>query len=927
MVQQKAALRFVRVGPEIPRARRLADRIPCPYGARLDGFAVARKAAHLAPLRFDVDPAAVFDALRRRRARIHVQIVLAMYLTQPRILRVPRVIHRHRPLRDGRERILRVIGRVVFERRIPERQRIEILLDARTQMIGRLASLRLALRGEPELLHHVRVERDHDRLVELAKALLDRKVQIRPIAVAHVLHRLGQRVVIDAVVLRVLFPLPRIRLADERLVTVLAAPADQEAHTRARCRLVIDDELRIVAILALAFRRRERGELEAARQFDEHFLERLAFARRRHDGHAHGIDGAVELGNRPVEHRHRVVAFEVRRIGQDQIGERCHLRLERIAHDDERNLVLAVVVFVREHLADFDGIHRRVPRHVGHEDQQRVDRIRIAAPRVRDDAVHQAMHGERIFPRERLVDAHGFAALVDEQVLGRGRPAERTIRERRIGLHVVGTVRRFRRRRHRARIRRLVPEAPRPVDRAEQRHQHGQCAYRLKAVRVRSEPPHCVKGDGRARHGLVRFAPRVGPSDRQRDLVIARDVGHFACKTADRIGGNACDLRRPLRRAIGHLFAQQLERRRDGCAVRERIASFERRPHARRVMQYRALARGVPPHMILRKERIAHVSRFVAHEKTIRVAVGAHVQQFARIRIAFDELAIIRIAFDQLAHQRHEKCAVRAGADRHPLVGNRRIAGANRIDRNEAAARALELRDRDLQWIRVMILGRADHEEQLRTIQIGAAELPERAAHRVDHARRHVRRAEAAMRRIVGRAELLREQARQRLHLVASGEEREFFGVCRPQMGETLFEHVERDVPRDGLELRAAAWRVLLAQQRLREARGRVLLHDARRALRADHALVERMLRIAVDVAHLAIAQMHADAASARAHVAGRRLDFELFVLGASLVLHRCLPVIARWQRREHEDERAMTAAVPVAGFTTLSMLKAPGAK
>jgi hypothetical protein len=44
-------------------------------------------------------------------------------------------------------------------------------------------------------------------------------------------------------------------------------------------------------------------------------------------------------------------------------------------------------------------------------------------------------------------------------------------------------------------------------------------------------------------------------------------------------------------------------------------------------------------------------------------------------------------------------------------------------------------------------------------------------------------------------------------------------------------------------------------------------------------------------------------------------------------VLHRCLPVIARWQRREHEDERAMTAAVPVAGFTTLSMLKAPGAK
>ena len=42
----------------------------------------------------------------------------------------------------------------------------------------------------------------------------------------------------------------------------------------------------------------------------------------------------------------------------------------------------------------------------------------------------------------------------------------------------------------------------------------------------------------------------------------------------------------------------------------------------------------------------------------------------------------------------------------------------------------------------------------------------------------------------------------------------------------------------------------------------------------ADHAFVDRMLRVAVDVPHIAIAQMHANAAAACTHVAGGRFDF-----------------------------------------------------
>ena len=58
-----------------------------------------------------------------------------------------------------------------------------------------------------------------------------------------------------------------------------------------------------------------------------------------------------------------------------------------------------------------------------------------------------------------------------------------------------------------------------------------------------------------------------------------------------------------------------------------------------------------------------------------------------------------------------------------------------------------------------------------------------------------------------------------------------------------------------------------------REPRGRILLHDPRRTLGADDALVERVVGVAVDVAHLAVAQVDADAAAARAHVAGSSPD------------------------------------------------------
>ena len=138
----------------------------------------------------------------------------------------------------------------------------------------------------------------------------------------------------------------------------------------------------------------------------------------------------------------------------------------------------------------------------------------------------------------------------------------------------------------------------------------------------------------------------------------------------------------------------------------------------------------------------------------------------------------------QLVQQRHQQRAVGAGADRDPFVGDRGVAGAHRVDRDEAAAGTLEAGDRGLERVAVVVLGGAQHHEQLRALEVGAAELPERAADGVDHARGHVHRAEAAVRGVVGRAELAREQAGERLHLVAAGEERELLRVGGADPGE-----------------------------------------------------------------------------------------------------------------------------------------------
>ena len=121
-------------------------------------------------------------------------------------------------------------------------------------MLRRLARDALALRGEAEFLQHLRVQVDQDRLGVALDAVALRPLEVALVPVAHVLVGRRQLVVVDAVVLRVHLPLPRVGLAAHELLAALAAPAGEEADARARLGLVVDDEVGVVAELARAVR-------------------------------------------------------------------------------------------------------------------------------------------------------------------------------------------------------------------------------------------------------------------------------------------------------------------------------------------------------------------------------------------------------------------------------------------------------------------------------------------------------------------------------------------------------------------------------------------------------------------------------------------------------------------------------------------------
>ncbi len=479
-----------------------------------------------------------------------------------------------------------------------------------------------------------------------------------------------------------------------------------------------------------------------------------------------------------------------------------------------------------------------------------------------------------MLPGERLVDTHRLPLVIDEQVVRVGRPAQRHAIQRRARLDVLGTPRGLGAGRNGAWERGLVAKTAGAVDGAQDGHQDRHRADGVKAVGVGRQTAHGVEGHRVAGDGLVLVAPGVGPGDGQLDLLVAGGDAHFVGQPANGCRRNAGNIPRPLGGVLLHPLLEQLEGGLNRRAVREAEVAQQVGIGTGRMGGDGLVQLAVPPQFVLRIEAALLGRHFEAHEHAVLRALFVEVHQLGGVGVLDQEFAVVEAGLDDLVGQRQHQRTVGARFDRDPFIGNGRIAGAHRVDRNEPAAVSLELGKGHLHRVGVVILGGADHHEQLGPVQVGATEFPEGATDGINHACGHVDRAEATVGGIVRGAKLLGEQAGQCLHLVTAGEQREFFGVGLAQVGKPLLKHVVGFIPGDRLELGIATIGSGLPFQGAGQAGRGILLHDARGSLGADYALVQRVVRVALDVAHFAIAERDANPATARAHVTRGIFDF-----------------------------------------------------
>ena len=165
-----------------------------------------------------------------------------------------------------------------------------------------------------------------------------------------------------------------------------------------------------------------------------------------------------------------------------------------------------------------------------------------------------------------------------------------------------------------------------------------------------------------------------------------------------------------------------------------------------------------------------------------------------------------------------------------------------------------------------MVLGHTEQQKQLCPVPVRRAEFPECTADCINAGGSHVDGTEPAMGGIIRRAEILCPETGQGLRLVAPGKEGQFLRIFT-QRTQPFGGLVESFLPGNFLEFIGAARAG--AQQGLFQPGRRHVLHDSGSALGAQHAPVDRMIAVAFNVTHLAIAQMHIDAAAAGTHVAG----------------------------------------------------------
>ena len=292
------------------------------------------------------------------------------------------------------DRVFLQINLVVLQRAIPDRQRVHGQLQPRAQMFGGL-SLSDAFGGGLKLAHRFNVELEDIGLDRIVEPHLH-----RPVLVIH-----AERFVIGGVFRHEIDPettvfdiavnLVGVRRAAPMFTSVATEPGQRTDTGAANVvGYIVGIILIFLAAIFIHKARQPKPRAKLAKDRLEAAHVTVGFDHRPADRVGH----AVRFADRTIEQRDAVVSFQIGRVRQDQVCIGHHFRRIGIRIDDPRDHIVTVFIFVGQHLVHAAHVHRRVPRHIGHIHEKRVDLVRHARVRVRNHHMHQPVGRHRVFP-------------------------------------------------------------------------------------------------------------------------------------------------------------------------------------------------------------------------------------------------------------------------------------------------------------------------------------------------------------------------------------------------------------------------------------------------------------------------------------------------------------------------------------------------
>ena len=471
--------------------------------------------------------------------------------------------------------------------------------------------------------------------------------------------------------------------------------------------------------------------------------------------------------------------------------------------------------------------------------------------------MHQPVGGHRVVPCEGLVDACGCPVFAQRQIIGSMHKAQVRAVEWLARCHFavwLGVDRRW------LWVGRLEPEPARDFDGAQQDLQNMQRAAGLEAVGMGRNPAHGVEGHGPTRHCLVLFAAEVGPCVVKFKGFVKGDAGDFGGDRFDLAGFDTAAVSNHfgcilwIKVAFGHFMEDRMMRHTLGAvaAIKVRFDAF-------------LVKRGQLAGFAVDDQFLAI---FVTHQQTVFGGCFITVHQNRRIGVLCKVGQIDLARLHQLMNEGENEQTIGARRDPDPIIGNRVVARADRVDPNDPRTALFDFADPHFDRVAVVVFGDTEQHKQFGMVPIGLAKFPEGPAHSVDPSGGHVDRTEPAVSGVIRGAKALCKHGCERLRLVAACKEGQLFRMLVADGFQQAGRDLQGFVPRNSLKLTRPAGADTL--HGVGQAGRGIDLHDACGSFGAEHPLVDRMIFVAFDIGNFAFLHMHIDPAAAGAHVAGR---------------------------------------------------------